>query len=693
MTLPRRHLPFAGPLLAAVVLGGCWFGTSTSSLNRDIDNGKAAKVLSTVEEKLVAAPADPALNLLAVKARLALCAERNCIAAHSTSATLPPLLQPLVRLLANVTGPVPLDKKEAPLTAGAVFQGAIGAYAALPGQPAAVLALYNAAPAALQPGVAQALFLPALNLARQGDTRQAARVLAGVAAEGSLPPTYTNFAQVMAGMFTNMPQAAAPYVIALRSAAAAPALPPAAAGLVPWAVLAQTAATAAPGTPPALAALSSLPEVIRQWQWLNLMGPATMADIGAELVTTSTSPAALAQWQKGWGSSTDLPLSLTQMSLSLNPNQPQVWASYLPRLVSASLVSGTGARVAPMALPVATLTSETGASLGTQLLDAATRLAAQPVTAVPLVTLAGQLPLSRPQRIALEKLVQDLLGKVSAAEDVTSTLLLAQSQPSVALNNRQAVVPLLVKDIRANLREGNFEAATAKADILTNTLKLDVELGPIVLQEFADELKRRKVADELVARGPEKLLQPQADVEMDLGPLFGFMQDYFEKEPDIITLQLTTLIAQAQGAYGQATAMYRLGHLFPPAAMSDDKQQAWLGANLTEALIADKTLSGPALATLADRLTQLHPGLSLPALADEALKRATTLEDQRTLWGGATPQVRAVLKTIRPEFSALMRGVDALEAKHYNTAVAEFAALAGSPWQAQAAPYLQQFRQ
>ncbi|PZP39568.1 MAG: hypothetical protein DI585_03795, partial [Pseudomonas fluorescens] len=212
-----------------------------------------------------------------------------------------------------------------------------------------------------------------------------------------------------------------------------------------------------------------------------------------------------------------------------------------------------------------------------------------------------------------------------------------------------------------------------------------------ILEEFGDDLKRRKVAEALNAETPEILLKSQDEAHLDLGPLFSFMQSHFADQPKVITAQLTTLIAEATGAYGQPTAMYRLGTYFPASTMDEAKQKEWLGAALGQSLLTDTKLSGLQLAELTAQLLPLHPTLNPAPLLETALKRTNNLEEHRTLWHNATPQVREVLRAIRPQFVMLMQGIDALADKRLNTAAQSLSGITDPVWFEEAKPFIEQF--
>lgn len=693
------------PLVMGLFLSACIFGNSPEKLNRQIDSGDAAKALSTLEEKLTQYPDDPAMNLLAIKARFALCRQRDCIS--EISGTLPPLLAGLPKLATHVAGPVTLAKDVSPLTLEGVFSNAMRDYQSNKSQPDGVLAVYNSAPQALQPKLASGLFRPALSATRRGETDTAAGLLITLGKAENLPTTYTYAAQMFAAMLTNQPDMRDTNLIALRSVSAPP-LPEGAAAFFPWALLAQgrsgtvSGSSSISGTT-AAQVLSTLPDRLKSLKLPDILTQDAMGAIAQELVATASDTTATTQWQSGWqGTPQGLQLALQGMALNLDPNQPKLWATYLPTLVSATIadhpVSGTEPDLAATSIPAFTMQASAVSSASTpqiagQLLHAAHRLTAYPAVATPLATFASRLALTKQQQIDLEKLSQSLLVRAAEKGDVTSTLAIAETLPGVAQNNRQSVVPLLVSYIRNNLRDGNFAAATNTADLLNKTLEMDIEFGPLVLEEFADDLKRRKIPEQLNADTPEVLLQPSSTVVIELGPLYDFMEDYFKDQPKVLTAQLTTLVAGATGTYGQATAMYRLGSYFPEATLSADKQQEWLTASLEQSLLADTKLDGLQLAETAAKLSLVHPTLNLAPLMETALHRTATLEEQRNLWQAASPQVREVLRAIRPEFVALMQGIDATADGRLNTAATAFADISEPQWLTEAKPFIEQFNE
>ncbi|TKW60743.1 MAG: hypothetical protein DI628_07565 [Blastochloris viridis] len=675
-------------LAVATLLSGCLFDSAAYRINKQIDSGEAVKALTKLDEKLTDTPDDPAFNLLAIKARLKVCLERACF----SEGPMPQLLQPLPRLANHVTGPVTLKDELPPLTLQSVLQDAIKPYAAHSSQPAAVIALYANTPKTLQPQSAEALFQPALNRLHHGQTKEAATVLAALAGhkQAEIPATYTYMATLLGALLNHEDVTTNPSLIALRTSSQ-PRLPDSAAAILPWALMVKN--TTDKNTP--LDTLDNLRAHLNALNMPAMLDARAMTAITQELITTSRLPDAARQWQKTDKDDPKLvQLLLQQAALELNPNQPDLWASYLPTLVSHTLLTSPSIQAHAADFDVTAITSATAPKLANLIMPAVRKLSGYPVIAAPLLTFTGKLQLTNQQQVEYQKLSQELILKASAMGDVSTTLLLAQALPDAAQNNRHSVVPLLVGYIRQNLREGNFTAATNTANLLTQTLRMDVEFDPLILEEFNEEVTRRKIIDDLHAPTPEMLLKTPDEAKIDLGPLFAFMEEHFANQPKVISSQLTTLIAKAQGTYGQPSAMYRLGSYFPASTVSAEQQVQWLGAALEQALLNDKDLTATQLAETATRLAELHPGLNLAPIMETALKRAGgQLEDQRTLWQNATPRVREVLRAIRPEFTQLMTGIDAMAESRFNTAALAFATITQPTWREEAKPFLEQFHQ
>ncbi|NBV54962.1 MAG: hypothetical protein EBR79_04525, partial [Proteobacteria bacterium] len=347
----------------------------------------------------------------------------------------------------------------------------------------------------------------ALTQARSQKFAASGQALTQLATTTNLPTTTQYSAQLFAGIFTNQPTLTQAHIISLRSVNGQ--VPAAATALLPWAMLATTSSTNA--------ALQGLIPTTQSWKIPKALPATSMYGAADELLRLSQNPTLRAPLQNRWqGPSSTLVLTLQRLSLNLNPNQPELWESYLTnltqKLTASTTTSSTLEQISLAEISPTLLTSATQTALGTQLLVAAQRLENQPTAAAPLVTLAASLPLSNPQKIEVDKLTQSLLLKAAENSDVTTTLILAGFKPDVALSNRQTIVPLLVGSIRQNLHAQRFTEAVNTFEFLQNTLKMDVEMAPIILQEFTDEAKATKLQESLTATTPELLLQPANDV-------------------------------------------------------------------------------------------------------------------------------------------------------------------------------------
>lgn len=690
--IPLRGMLAGALLAAAALLGGCWWNASPAKINGWIDEGKAEKALKETIRQLEAAPDSPALNLLEAKARMALCAQTSCTLRDNGGT----LLQPVEKLLRKAGHkPVTLDPKnpENTLTSQQALASVLPQFLEMENQPKPLLALLNRLPDENHPQVMNALYQPALRQVRQGAYAAAAQYLADLSTNSELGQVPNAFAQALAGMLSNQENTTESHIIQLRSAAGN--IPGGEMALLPWALLTQGKFQEGQEFT-GYRALEMLPSAMGSWQIGHLVTEESRAGLAAEINTIRTMPQLLALWAEGWPQQTLGPdLMLQRMSLNLNPNQPQLWAGYLPAFVRA--VSGSSA-VELDGLAMSTI-SATGMSVQAQqklvgqLLQTAQQLAEKPAAATPLVTFAGLFSQTKEQEVQLEKLVQDLLIRAGEQSDVTSTLSLALFRPEVAQSNRQTVLPLLVADIRRNLHTGAFEKAVQTAETLTGKLKMDIELAPIILEEFAQEMRDARTAGKLLADSPEYLLLPEEEAQMDLGPLFGFMQEYFAGKPEVVTSQLTTLVAGAQGAYGQSTLMYRLGSLFPQnSEQTPAKRRNWINQALTRELLDNNLLNAPQLASIGAQLAATQPGLPLAPLLEAAVRRAATLEEERQIWQQASASTRSLLVATYPQYASFMRALDAQDANHLNTAASAFAELNTPQWKAKAAPFVLLFQ-
>ena len=670
-------------LVMLLLLGLVACSPSPNKLNEQIDQGEAAKALSVIEAQLADAPANaPTLQLLAVKARLALCARLDCVS-NTT------LLAPLAGLLQGLPDQLPMDDdKVPPLAVAEVVAGGVTQFAGLPTQPDALLALRRALPEAQQAAVDAALFQPALTLLRQGELAAAGRVLMGLGQAKELDISTRTVALALAGLVTRQPYQVVAHQTALRSQQSTIAkVPPQAGALLPWVALlgggevSGTAPTLAVDGPSALRALTKL---FGADGWPEMIRPVLAPGMAEELNWLAQQNPLPKRWADGWNGATHAQqqLALWRLSVWLKPDQPQVWARYLPALVAqSSQLQGPVADLVQSDLPVTALTSATQTAVLPELLAAAGKLTEKPGAAAPLLVFAYGLQPNPAQMGALDKLAQDLVRAANAQGDVSATLAIVQARPEVALNNRQQVVPMLVERLRNLLRSGQFDAAMDVGELLTQRLKLDVALDSLVLEEVQADLTRQNLGQLLAADMPTVLLQPQAAAALDLGPLFGFARTYFSDRPNLLTAQVMPLIQGAAGVYGPATALWRLGpQLVDDPALNEEAQNVWLAKALTQSLLADESLDGPKLAQLATQLAQVHPNVSIAPIVQAALQNSANPALARSLWQEANPALRQTLAALAPDYGRWMQALDAQERGKLQQVAQLVGAMAPGPW-------------
>ncbi len=668
--------------VCAHVLAAC--SPSPEKLNEYIESGKADKALEKIEAMLSASPDAGevgGLNLLAAKARMALCATRQCVSvsAVASATVVPELLRPLAQNFTAASSEVGLGEGVSPLTKQGVLQAGLQAMAGVPDQPYALLVMMKALPQNMQKEAEGAVFERIRATARSSNVKQAAEWLDVVAINPDASSAMRHMSAWVSALVNSQQAKAESHRTALRALGRAD-VSDVAWTLLPHALLA--------GISDPAQALAQIPLELGPNQLGPLSTPSTTAFVAAELAAIGADKTLQQPWQHGWDEKADGPINLVLMRLSLKmePNQPDVWKMYLPALVATAQAGGALPEI-DESMQAGSLSGPTQAMLAEQLLEAAQKLNERPAMAAPLLQLASQMKLENTQQVALDKMVHSMLIKAAANRDVTATMALASARPAAAANNRQQVVPLLVEHIRNSLRIGRFAQAVSTSILLNEGLGLDVELAPLILEEFATELKKRGMEAELQANTPDMLLKPQAEVEFSLGPIYGFMQEYFKARPEVLAVQLNGLVANARGIYGPATAMYRLQTLFPTAVVSSTKP--WLSNAIVAAVLEDAEIDAAELMSLAGQLAQAQPDVPLSSLVEAALNRAQDAEESRKVWAAVTPETFDTLRVLRPQFVALMRGIDAMEKGKMGEAAAAFAELTEPAWREQASAYLQ----
>jgi hypothetical protein len=678
-------------LLPLLMLAAC--GHAPDDINEQIETGHAAKAIAALDERLASNPDDPVYTALALKAHLYHCAEEDC------PATEPAELKTITSLAARVKGPVALDKQRT-IAPAEMFRHAAGVMASSAKGPDGLMALYASTPDEMRPVVVDAAFGPALENLRARKPEPAARVMDNISRADKFPEIARDWALASAGLIHGDPSTTESGVIGLRGQQKFGPLPAAALRTLPYTLLAPA------GDVPTLA--QTLISTTTGWQVPLLLDPPAMAHVADEVNAIRENPAALKRLLRGNGAVTAITsattvlntedarnqLMLMRLSLALNPAQPELWHTFLTLAARAMAQTGDPALLAGPGAP-AQPPKDLQETYITTLFRALESQSAKGQALLPLLQQLDLLKLDSATEVRLEKMVQAGLEAAANGRRVDDVVAYALFKPEVARNNRQNVVPLVVEAVREDLRNQRFDHADKLADVVQNQLSIDINYDALILQEFEEEVKASDIMDKLSADTPDALLQPAETATADLGPLWTFMKEHFAKQPAVLDQELKNLIAAARGMYGTPTAMYKLYRQFGDTTFPPDARQAYLLGAIQKSLTEDDHLTGQQLTDYAWRLSHVHEDLSLAPLIENALSRCQTLEDSRNLWGQAPAPVRQTITTVRPQFAALMRGIDAWNAGHRTRAAAEFSELTGAAanqYADQLAPYLETLR-
>jgi hypothetical protein len=684
-----RWLPLL-PLLGLVACGE----PDPAKINQRIDNGDYAGALDKLDSAIANSPTSPVYHLLAVRANLLRCAHEEgfCSRLDSLKNHVGYIAAPV--LMPTATNP------SATLSLNEVLDDALPAMAHLPQQPQPWLNLLKAFPANRRDVLNASLFDTAASLVTTGDVSSSSALLAGMA---NLPTDLMaddmrSWAGAMGYMLAGNDTQRGSYFIAIKSQKGP--LPREALEVAPPAVYADMLASADTST--TLSFVLNLSPTLAGWHTPLLQDANAGAGIADGINKLRTSQPwlakAISHWPGGGAVVTDLspsvPLSdpgvnlqlaLAKLSLLFNPNQPQLLIGYVN--LASQVMQKTGQTDLMSDLSFENLPPATQAALVDKLFGLLESQQAAGRPLAPLLLPLASLKLDKTNNTRLEKLLQTALEQAIANKQASVAMAIAASRPTLAQNNRQVVAPLLVDDIRAHLKAKDFSTVTEVASFLTSKLGVSFNLDTLILEGLANDLKEQDVAKTLSANDAGWLLKNEKDAAFDLGPYWHFVQEHFASKPSVINNQLRGIVASAGGAYGPATAMWRLAGDFEASDFSDIDRVAYTNKAIQSALLADTSLAPGPMLELAGRLTIVHPDLPLAPVVEAALGRATTLDDSRAIWGASSPAAREVITGVRPQFAAFMRGVDAYNAHRLTAAANEFSRISDGAYREQLMPY------
>ena len=296
-------------------------------------------------------------------------------------------------------------------------------------------------------------------------------------------------------------------------------------------------------------------------------------------------------------------------------------------------------------------------------------------------------------------MVQNSLMHALENKNLVNVLAYSRFSPEVAREKRQAIVPVIIRSLSQAFNTDDFDEVTHLGSFLNDEMEIDFNLGAILLKDFDAYLKKQQILETLRAETPESLIQEQQEVALDLGPKFSFLRTFFSDSADTIDNILKSLVLNAPGQYGTPNALYRLYHLFDEKAFPKDEKDVYLLSTLRNSLSRDEKLTALDMTLYGYDLHRRHSDLRLDFIVSEILNRLDNLEDSRAVWLDAPEDLKAAFQAVRPEFKALMTGIDAFDADQFSLAAESFAQISSVYYLNQAKPYishyvktLQQFR-
>lgn len=395
----------------------------------------------------------------------------------------------------------------------------------------------------------------------------------------------------------------------------------------------------------------------------------------------------------------DSPLLKTQLlkaSLSLDPSQPETWESYLQATSQMLKYSKNPAELFA-SLDKSKMPASAAGSFNESLFASIeAQIEKEDDTALlPLlkqVIVPADAQEAKKIRVRAEKIITRLMEKAINQQNIEKVIAYTEFNPEVGRLFRQQIVSLVVEKLEANWKQNDFNRIDTLAHFLTSTMDVDFNLDSLILQNFDQHLQNIEINKQLTANSPTTLLQPQNEVALDLGPKFEFLRRHFKNQPEVIDTQLKNLIVNAKGTYGTATALHRLFSQFDESKFPEEERYNYLVSSIKGSLSNDESLSAKEFANIGYRLHKMHPSLPLLFIISESLRRVDSLEDARAIWKTANQEFITSLRTVRPQFTALMEGVDAYEEGDLQTAAERFSILSHPRYLEQVQPYVDEMR-
>ncbi|PIZ32087.1 MAG: hypothetical protein COY40_00115 [Alphaproteobacteria bacterium CG_4_10_14_0_8_um_filter_53_9] len=653
---------FVRPLsLGLLCLLAACNNTLPADLNTKIDAGEAESALSEITARLKKTPDDEILRALALKAELFVCAAQRCLKEEEGKTRLQAASAQMVKG-ATLENGIVLDKITIFAAAAPVFATSEEALESL-------LAARNLAPDAAKTAFENAYFKTLKGLA----PAQVEVPLTTLVQSNDAPAHMKHVGGFILAVAQNQPRLKDSYALALRNAEASPFYP-AAAGVLAGVLRYQMGEGFLSGLIPTLASYN-IPALTK---------PEPMAAMAAELTLPRTDISSTVL------SGSDL--NVMALSLTLNPNQPEMWQVFLPAAEAAA------ARGEPTSF-FADLTrfGPLPGSIQSQFLSSLFKViegaSAQKKPLLPLLKAVENIKLDKANETRLEKLVQTGMNTALEAENLDDALDYGRFKPAIAEANKAKIITLAVARIRTLIKKGQTEDIAELDAVLFQDLGLDFDLDALLLQELAEDMKARGIVAALSTDDPTYLVMQKDAAAIDLGPLFAFAKSYFADKPRELTEQVKTLASGARGVYGLPNALYRMDDAFDERVYPEEERAAYRARALEMALEKDSARTSAERIELIGKLAPYHKGMNLPPLVGALLASNSNLEESRDFWLASSGTARDVLTRTHPQFAALMKGIDAAEAGRWNQAAGAFGTLAKADYAKLVEPYITQLRE
>ncbi|MFT7144999.1 MAG: hypothetical protein ACI8QY_001057, partial [bacterium] len=179
-------------------------------------------------------------------------------------------------------------------------------------------------------------------------------------------------------------------------------------------------------------------------------------------------------------------------------------------------------------------------------------------------------------------------------------------------------------------------------------------------------------------------------VKIILGDKFTYLQRHFIEQPDILDNLLKSLIVKSEGTYATPVSLHKLYTYFSDKFPEEDKH-AYLINAIKNSLSEDTELSAVDFALQGQKLQEKYTDIPKSFIVTEAMNRTKNLEDSKKLWSESGPDFRDILVNTKPQFTTLMRAIEAYENGDHEKAASLFTILSDTKLIEQARPYLQEY--